>query len=108
MFWFCANKNKHNNNNCTDKKTGQLAVLTRHKRFAYYLVSKERYFHKPTYETLRSSLQAVRSHCQDNKVSQLAMPKIGCGLDRLSWDKVSLIIKEVFQDLDMTVTVYYL
>lgn len=36
------------------------------------------------------------------------MPRIGCGLDRLEWDRVKEIIYEVCQDLELSVTVYYL
>jgi hypothetical protein len=33
------------------------------------------------------------------------MPIIGCGLDRLQWDKVSEIIKDVFKDTDIEILV---
>ena len=33
----------------------------------------------------------------NEKVTKLAMPKIGCGLDKLEWTKVLNIIIEVFE-----------
>ena len=33
------------------------------------------------------------------------MPIIGCGLDKLQWDKVSKIIKEIFEDTDIEILV---
>lgn len=33
------------------------------------------------------------------------MPKIGCGLDKLEWDKVEEIIKETFKDCDIDILV---
>jgi len=36
------------------------------------------------------------------------MPRIGCGLDKLKWDRVVAMIREVFADVDMAITVYYL
>lgn len=36
------------------------------------------------------------------------MPKIGCGLDRLEWNKVKDIIGEVFKDIDVGICVYSL
>ncbi|XP_013414013.1 O-acetyl-ADP-ribose deacetylase 1 [Lingula anatina] len=87
---------------------GGLAVLKRGKRFVYYLVTKEKYWNKPTYDTLRSSLINMRMHCTENKVKELCMPKIGCGLDGLQWPRVKEIIKEVFDDSDMKLTVYTL
>ena len=71
-------------------------------------VTKKRYFHKPTYPTLQSSLTAMLSHCQTYNVKELAMPMIGCGLDQLSWDKVKAMIKRTFRDMEISITVYYL
>lgn len=42
------------------------------------------------------------------EVKYLAMPKIGCGLDRLQWGKVKEIICEVFKDMDVEILVCYL
>ena len=36
---------------------------------------------------------------------KIAMPVIGCGLDRLDWSKVSDIIKDVFSDTDIEILV---
>ena len=74
----------------------------------YYLVTKEKYWQKPTYDTLRSSLTAMKDHCVKHNVQRLAMPKIGCGLDRLSWGKVTDLIKEVFSGTNINITVYYI
>lgn len=71
-------------------------------------VTKVRYFHKPTYDTLRSSLQAMKDHCVSNGVQELCMPRIGCGLDRLKWERVVEMIQEIFAKVDISITVYYL
>lgn len=34
--------------------------------------------------------------------------RIGCGLDRLQWENVSVIIEEVFEATDIKITVYTL
>ncbi len=71
----------------------------------FNLITKRNYWCKPTYQTLRQSLEYMRVLCVNNKVKKLAMPLIGCGLDRLSWDKVSEMIKEIFDDLDIEILV---
>ena len=38
-------------------------------------------------------------------IKLLAMPKIGCGLDRLQWDKVKFMIEETFVDLDVEIII---
>ncbi|XP_048872289.1 ADP-ribose glycohydrolase OARD1 isoform X2 [Brienomyrus brachyistius] len=91
-----------------NKKTGECAVLMRHNRFVYYLITKKKANHKPTYESLRQSLVAMRTHCRENRVTSLSIPRIGCGLDRLNWAKVSVMIEEVFQDSNIQITVYTL
>lgn len=72
------------------------------------LVTKERYFHKPTLETLRQSLENLREQTLERKLSKLAMPKIGCGLDKLQWEDVREVIKEVFCETEIDILVRFL
>lgn len=74
----------------------------------FNLVTKAHHYDKPTYESLCSALLDMRNQCKVLGVTHLAMPKIGCGLDQLDWDKVSAMIKEVFSDLDIDILVCYL
>lgn len=75
-------------------------------RFIYYLVTKERYFHKPTYESLTSSLGLLKQHMVENKILKLSIPCLGCGLDKLEWSRVQGIIENVFEDTMIEITVY--
>lgn len=88
------------------KSVGDVAILKREKRFIYYLITKPRYFHKPTLESLKKSLIAMRSHIIQQHVKLVSMPRIGCGLDGLLWSDVSNMIKEVFKDVDVRIVVY--
>ncbi|KAL2104134.1 hypothetical protein ACEWY4_001002 [Coilia grayii] len=90
------------------KLTGECAVLKRSQRYVYYLITKQKYSHKPTYDNLRKSLMAMKAHCLENGVTRISMPRIGCGLDRLMWNKVEEMIKDVFHDTDLCITVYTL
>lgn len=69
------------------------------------LLTKERYFHKPTYDSMRDALRGMRDVCAANSIKKVAMPTIGCGLDRLKWDKVSAMIQEIFADEDIEILV---
>lgn len=91
-----------------DRQIGEAAILKMNLRFVYYMITKEKYFNKPTYETLTTSLKYVRDHCVANGVKGLSMPKIGCGLDGLLWSNVKNIILEVFSKTGIRITVYYL
>lgn len=72
------------------------------------LVTKERYFHKPTLETLRQSLEDFYKQALEMRLKKIAMPKIGCGLDKLDWTDVQTVIKEVFNDTEIGILVRYL
>lgn len=69
------------------------------------LVTKERYFHKPTIITMRIALQKMKKICMENNITKVAMPTIGAGLDRLAWIAVSDQIHMIFDDTDIEVLV---
>ena len=70
------------------------------------LVRKERYWHKPTLEALEQSLLSLHNSAWIQSGNRkIAMPKIGCGLDRLKWSEVEPIIKKIFADLDVNILV---
>lgn len=72
------------------------------------LVTKERYFHKPTLETLRQALENFHEQALEMRLQKIAMPKIGCGLDKLDWTDVQKVIKDVFNDMEIEILVRYL
>ena len=67
------------------------------------LITKERYYEKPTYKTLTIALKTMKQICFDCEIYKIAMPTISSGLDRLNWEKVSEIIKEVFNDSNIEI-----
>lgn len=77
-------------------------------RYIFYLVTKEKYNYKPTYTTLKSSLIKMKDIILEKKVNELAMPKIGCGLDNLNWPRVKNIIQDVFKDTQVKIKIYEL
>lgn len=75
-------------------------------RWIYYLVTKAKASGKPTMESLRASLIAMREHAFEHQVKRIAMPQIGCGLDRLHWNAVKPMIEDVFEDTGIEIQVY--
>jgi len=71
----------------------------------FNLVTKERCFHKPTYDTLYDTLVDMREQCEDFDITRLAMPLIGCGLDKLEWDKVKDVIEDVFENTNIEILI---
>lgn len=69
------------------------------------LVTKAKYWHKPTYGTLTAAVASLRSVCLEQGISKIAMPQIGCGLDRLKWNKVKTIIAQTFENTEIEIVV---
>jgi hypothetical protein len=75
---------------------------------AVVLVTKERYFDKPTYASLASSVAAMAAHAVKQGVKRLCLPRIGGGLDRLAWPKVRHVLEDAFAGTGVAVVVYHL
>ena len=77
-------------------------------RFIYNLVTKEHYWCKPVPYNLYMTLKTMRSHASENFVSDIAMPFLGAGLDKLDFYNVVLpMIKNVFEDSSINIHIYY-
>lgn len=74
----------------------------------FNLITKQKYWNKPTYETITECIKQLVWFCKERNIKYLAIPKIGCGLDRLSWNKVKSIVEKEFNDLDIEIVVRYL
>ena len=71
----------------------------------FNLVTKQRCFHKPTYDTLYETLVDMKEQCENFDIEKIAMPLIGCGLDRLDWEQVKDVIEDVFGETDIEILV---
>lgn len=89
------------------KTVGEVAYF-QHKpgEYIFNLVTKEKYWHKPTYDTLKTCLEELALICDSLTLKNLSLPRIGCGLDCLEYTRVREIIKEVFRSKDMIIRVY--
>jgi len=74
----------------------------------FNLVTKRKCYHKPTYASLKESLEDMIETIETLEIEKIAMPMIGCGLDKLDWDIVKEIIEDVFEDIDIEILVCYL
>ena len=73
------------------------------------LVTKKNYWDKPTYETMETSLRSLRQYLmQRPHIKRVLMPRIGCGLDRLNWSRVRVMIENILENVDVEVKVFYL
>ena len=62
----------------------------------YNLITKQFYYQKPTLETFKEAVYAAGKCCCMANRFKVAMPMIGCGLDKLDWKDVKPIIQSAF------------
>ena len=76
-------------------------------KYIFYLISKPySRSSKPTYESLTACLQDMFQQIKLLNIKKLAMPKIGCGLDNLQWNKVREIILQLKPE-DLQIIICY-
>jgi hypothetical protein len=74
----------------------------------FNLITKAKSSGKPTYQSIEDTIKQMRKLCEIHKVEYLAIPKIGCGLDKLSWPIVKEMIVKAFEDTDIEILVCHL
>ena len=87
-------------------EVGGIGILKQNKNFTYYLVTKQVSHDKPKVEDLKSCLIKLKRHCMTNNITKLAIPKIGCGLDKLNWYDVEQLINTIFRNTKIKFLVY--
>lgn len=84
---------------------GTLLYTSKDNQLIFNLITKESFYHKPTYQSLTQALLSLKRQAEQHRIQKIAMPLIGCGLDRLSWEQVRAIILDVFGELEIEILV---
>ena len=71
----------------------------------FNLITKRNYWDKPTLQTIENALKKMKIVCDVIGIEKVAMPRIGCGLDKQNWSDVKLLIEKVFEDTDIEIVV---
>ena len=71
----------------------------------FNLVTKAYVGDLPEYDALCCALINMSLYMTEHNLTKLAIPKLGCGIDRLEWERVKRIIKLVFEKLPIEVLV---
>lgn len=72
----------------------------------YNLLTKKNKDDVVTYENLKTCLENLKDICYRDNTKYLAIPKIGCGRDKLDFEKVLYLIYDVFGDTDIQVCIF--
>jgi hypothetical protein len=54
---------------------------------------------------LRQALEDARNiiNLFETRIKKIVMPRIGCGLDKLDWNKVKPMVEEILADFEVVV-----
>ena len=67
----------------------------------FNLITKYRYYQKPTLTTMMEALISMREYAVENGIKRIAACALGSGLDGLDWHMVSNTIQYVFAKTDI-------
>ena len=78
------------------------------KYYVYNLVLKKNDRDQASYENLRKSLILMREHMKERRIEKVVLPlkTDSCIIRELSWNAVRTLIKNVFYDENVKITVY--
>jgi len=74
----------------------------------FYMVTKEKYYQKPTIRTVSKALRRLRYLIIEMGITTLSMPMISTGLDQMSWPLVLQEIETAFYGSNVKITIWYL
>lgn len=69
------------------------------------LVTKRYSDDKPRRGVFNQTIVNMKDICLEHDIKYLGVPRLGSGLDKLSWNKSREWIKEVFEDTDVEIVV---
>ena len=71
----------------------------------FNLVLKDTYKDRATYNGLQSALDDLKLSLHYMNVKRIAIPRIGCGKDKLDWNIVQAMFHDTFKDMDIEIIV---
>lgn len=89
-------------------RVGSIVPLKYNNIWIYNLITKKKSISKPKLINLEKSLINMKKHMIKNNIFNVAMPKIGSGIDKLEWDDVLNILVRLFKSKKFDILIYYL
>ena len=89
-------------------RVGGVVFLVHRGVFIYYLVTKNRFYHKPQLHDYLTALHSLRDTLVSHNVQELSIPELGCGLDNIPPQQFYSSLYLIFRGDPMTINVYKL
>lgn len=71
----------------------------------FNLVVKQHYRAKASLDDLYDALENMKEVCREHGITEVYMPRIGCGREHLDWEEVKDILYDIFDESDVNVYV---
>lgn len=88
-------------------RVGEAIPINIGSRIIYYLITKQKYFDKPTHKNIKTALQNLHKtmkHLHDHK---LAIPTLTSGLEKRNWSITKQIIYSEFKNSNIELLICY-
>ena len=72
----------------------------------FHLVTKEKYYDKPTLNRISECLIELKNYCVNNDIFELHMPKICSGLDKFDFKIIRGKIEEIFKESHIKISIH--
>lgn len=89
-------------------KIGDAIPIKLKNRTIYFLVTKNRYFHKPKLDDIKKSIKNLKKIMITQHDFKLAIPTIAAGLDKCNWTIIKQIIYAEFHDTNINVLICHI
>ena len=90
------------------RNIGDTPYITNRGRKIFYLITKEKFWHKPRLSDIEEALENLKEEMLNREIKSISMPKIGTGLDCQKWVQIYSILIKVFNHTDFTINIYSL
>ncbi|KAE9544140.1 hypothetical protein AGLY_001829 [Aphis glycines] len=77
---------------------GEAIPINMGNRTIYYLITKQKYFLKPTYDNIKTTLQNLKKTMNKLHDYKIAIPTIAAGLNKRNWSMTKQLIYHEFQN----------
>ena len=93
---------------CKSRKcdVGDIITFRADSDLVYNLITKANHYEKPTTDTIKTTLIAMRDHALGLNLRCIAMPKIACGLGGMDCRNISSLIEQTLKSSVITIYVY--
>src|SRR5436190_3909218 len=98
------NERYNSKDKCSNHKVHNKKMLIQNvdNKKIFHLITKEKFYEKPTIECIEDILKELRNYCIQNDIFELSSPKICSGLDKKDFNQILDLINKIFKETHIT------